>query len=179
MSVPSEESLRDALIATGKRDADAFNALYEQVSPSLFALALRITRHRATAEDVLRDAFVTIWQTAGQFDPAKQDALATLTSTVRSLALDRAAHGMSRPAAIATPIAELERRTLDRLSDDSSGHLLRSALLGLPEGERRVVLLAFLDGSDYEEISLSLDLAPGTISAWIKRALHKLRRTAS
>jgi len=179
MSVASEVSLSDALVATAKRDTQAFSELYERVSPSLFAMALRMTRHRATAEEVLRDAFVSIWETAGKFDPERHDALAFLTFIVRDLALDRAASGMSRPGAIATPIAELERRTLDRLSDDADAHLLRSALRSLPEGERRVLLLAFLDGADYEEISLSLDLAPGTVSVWIKRALHKLRRTAS
>jgi len=55
------------ITAVSRRDRAAFGKLYERVAPKLFAILLRILRNRATAEDVLQDVFLKIWQSAESF----------------------------------------------------------------------------------------------------------------
>jgi RNA polymerase sigma-70 factor (ECF subfamily) len=177
MSAPSDDPLSSKITAVARRETGALLALYEEVSPRLFGLALRITRRRALAEQVLRDAFVAIWQDAPGFDSEQDDALAWIASRTRTRALAALAGSMPRNPPIDTPIEGLDRRTLDRLIDEKPAHLLRSALRSLPDGDRRAVLLAYLDGADYDEISLRLDVAPSSAMSWVRRGLYRLKQT--
>ena len=46
--------------AVANGDRRAFEQLYRLTSPHLFAVALRMLRHRAWAEEILHDCFVTV-----------------------------------------------------------------------------------------------------------------------
>ena len=60
-----------ALAACARGDRHALQRIYEQESRYLLGVALRIVRSRAAAEDVLHDAFVSIWSKAHSFDAAR------------------------------------------------------------------------------------------------------------
>ena len=59
-----------ALQACARGDQYALRAIYERERRWLMAVALRITRRREVAEEVLHDAFLQIWDKAGTFDAA-------------------------------------------------------------------------------------------------------------
>lgn len=176
MSVSNDDPLSGQLVAIAKREDGALATLYEELSPRLFGLALRITRRRAAAEQALRDGFVAIWKQAEDFDPKEDDALGWIAQHIRSHALAALAHTQPRNPPVDSPIEEFDRRTIDRLIDDKNAHLLRSALRSLPEGDRRAVLLAYLDGADYDEISMRLDVAPSSAKTWVRRGLYRLKQ---
>lgn len=64
-SVEQQIGLIDA-IAQG--DQSAFEQLYRLTSPRLFAVALRILRNHARAEEVLHDSFLSVWNRAGNYN---------------------------------------------------------------------------------------------------------------
>ena len=80
---------RALLRAVAARDKDALQQLYARHSAALFALALKILSDRAEAEDVLQEAFVQIWKTAGSFDEDRGKPMGWLIVLTRSRAIDR------------------------------------------------------------------------------------------
>src|SRR5229473_6787155 len=95
MPTPSPASTdRSALLAellarTALADQQAFAELYRLTSPHLYAVALRILREAAPAEEVLQESFVNIWHHAGSYVAAKSQPLTWLTSIVRNRCLDQ------------------------------------------------------------------------------------------
>src|SRR5258707_2864269 len=69
-------------------DQQAFAELYRQTSSHLYAVALRILREPASAEEILQEAYVSIWHHAGTYVAAKSQPLTWLTSIVRNRCLD-------------------------------------------------------------------------------------------
>jgi RNA polymerase sigma-70 factor (ECF subfamily) len=122
----SEDELKPLLRTVAARGADgaaAFERLYRRAAPVLLGIALRITRRRELADEVLHDAFTRIWNGAAQFDP-HGTAVGWLTAIVRNRALDTmATHDVARVdsyhALDDTPEASLDR-LFDWDVDDSA-----------------------------------------------------------
>ena len=77
-----------ALQACARGDQYALRAIYERERRWLMAVALRITRRREVAEEVLHDAFLQIWDKAGTFDAALGSARGWIYTVVRHRALN-------------------------------------------------------------------------------------------
>src|SRR5258708_17582109 len=86
------------LLAVGRGDRDALAALYREVAPHLFALAVRITRQASIAEEVVQDVFVAVARKAQSYDPSRGTAMAWLPPITRHRAPD-----LTPPARRPTP----------------------------------------------------------------------------
>lgn len=168
-------------IARGERDALA--RLYDRFSGPLFGTALRIVRDPAEAQDIVHDAFVTLWDKAASFDTARGSAFAWAVTLVRNRAIDRVRSrrrraellAASAPAdlgyaedAPATSGAEIAHS-----SDQASA--VRAAVAQLPLEQRAALELAFFGGLTQEQIAEKLAAPLGTVKARIRRGLLKLR----
>jgi len=158
-------------------DARALRQLYDRCAPVALALALRILRNRAEAEDALQDAFVEAWKRAGSFDVRRGSATAWVLSIARSRALDRLrARGSADRATTAVaredpsppplPIESAElRQERDRL---------QRALSALPPDQRAVLELAYFEGLTQSEIAARTGHPLGTVKTRCRLALEKL-----
>ena len=158
-------------------DRGAFRHLYELQSPRLYGLALRLMQQPALAADAVHDAFVQVWQRSARFDPARGTAEAWLTSLVRYRAIDilrrrsRERYGYERDDE-PDPSPDM----LQQLGERADGAALHRCLGELEEGQRRVVLLAFMEGLSHSELAARLQAPLGTVKSWVRRALLGLRR---
>ena len=100
-----DRELMELLDRVAMQDDKALKALYDRTSSKLYGLALRIVRERGAAEDVLQEAFVSIWRGAGSYRASLRPPLAWMGLIVRSRALDALSR---RPAARAGLPAELD-----------------------------------------------------------------------
>jgi RNA polymerase sigma-70 factor (ECF subfamily) len=154
-------------------DQNAFRMLYDRQAPRLYAIALRITRQPASAEDAVHDAFVQVWQNAGRYDPARGNPEAWMISLTRYRALDlvrrnaREVTGMELPDE-ADPAPDPLRQAETRV--------LQGCLELLETERRRLVVLAFVDGYSHSELAALFKLPLGTVKSWIRRSLETLRR---
>src|SRR5258706_2797803 len=82
------EQLSELLARCALREQRAFATLYQFSSAKLFAVAVRITRRRDWAEEVLQEAFVNIWNHAAGYNSAKSAPMTWMTAIVRNRALD-------------------------------------------------------------------------------------------
>lgn len=157
---------------------EALHRLYQHESARLMGTAMRITRSRELAQDVLHDSFVRIWQRATTFDPTRGPARAWIHAVVRHRALN-AIRARNRDveldedavAAIPDP-ADPVGALLDRMADHSR---LRGCLDKLDERRRTSILLAYVDGLSHPQIAARQGLPLGTVKAWIRRSLLALK----
>ena len=170
-------TLAPLLSAVAGGDRGALRVIYERQSVRLFGVANAILRDRDAAADALQDAFLKVAQRAGQFDPARGNAEAWLAGIVRYAALDLArARGREvptdDPSLGDTPV---EADALDRIAAQAEGARLRECLSTLEERNRRGIVLAFVHGLSHAQIAARLELPLGTVKAWIRRGLLRLR----
>lgn len=172
-----EDDLDGLLALVAKRDRNALRAVYARQSTRLFGIAMAILRDRSAAADVIQDAFLKVWQRAGQFDPARGPAGAWLGQVVRNAALD-AARARGREVLTDDPSlgdGSVEATALDDLTTAEDGARLRACLGQLEDKPRQGILLAFVHGMSHPEVAERMAQPLGTVKSWIRRGLLSLR----
>lgn len=180
-AMAAEPTLAELLGRVAAQDRVALKAVYDRQSTRLFGVAMAILRDRSAAADVVQDAFLKIWQRAGQFDPARGEATAWLAQVVRNGALD-AARARGREVLTDDPTlgdGAVTDDALDRLSAAQEGARLRDCLQQLEAKNRDGVVLAFVHGLSHPEIAARLGQPLGTVKSWIRRGLLSLRACLS
>lgn len=160
-------------------DRAALQTAYRLTSAKLFGVCLRILQERSEAEDVLQEVYLTVWQKAADFDPARASPMTWLITIARNKAIDRLrAGGRSRrmePIDNVPEIADAAPLADDRLAQGEDNAKLKNCLGGLAANEQSALRGAFFDGNTYEELAVRLSEPLGTIKSRIRRALVKLK----
>ncbi len=166
-----EPDIERLLLSVASRDKDALQQIYVHMGGRLLAIATRMTGRRDLAEEAVQDAFVTIWKSAGKFQPSRGSARAWITTILRRRALDRLR---------ASPWLQRERELPDALQrvarDDTWSLSVRQCMETLAENERKALVLVYLYGLTHAELSNSLETSLGTVKGWVRRGLQSMRR---
>lgn len=169
--------MRRLLQRTAAGAVDAYERLYREASPQLFAICRRILRDHGTAEEVLQEAWVAVWQHADNYDPAKAAPMTWLTTLARNKAIDRLRKRREEPlqdpetfpespATLPGPVQMAQRsRACQRLDD---------CIQELAPERRELIREAFFSGATYKELAERLQVPLGTVKSWIRRSLLQL-----
>ena len=174
-----------ALVNEARPDGSAtaaFRVIYDRHSAPAFSLAYRMVGRRPAAEDVVQEAFVSLWRASERYDGARGSLRTWILGIVRNRAIDglrRATVHDSRRASdegieerfAATDSTEGE--VVQR--DEAAG--VRAALDGLPGDQLKVIELAYFGGFTHTEIAEMLDAPLGTVKGRMRLGLQQLRRT--
>ena len=183
MSLPNQQTdAEDAelLRAVARGDEAAFARVYDRYSAILLGLLLRILRSRAEAEDVLQEVFLQVWQQARSFDPARGRPFTWLVTLSRSRAIDRLRavdsreRAAQRSAEDAPPDAAPQARADEDAIRAERAEAVRDALGELPEEQRQVLVLAYLEGMSQSEIAAAKNQPLGTVKTRTRAGLKKL-----
>jgi RNA polymerase sigma-70 factor (ECF subfamily) len=176
-----EDNYNELLIRCAThRDSDAFKQLYDQTSPRLFSLALGILKNKGMAEDILQESYLKIWNSANTYHQGKGKAITWMATVTRNKCLDKLRSLKSRPQETETVYegVEFAAATLepDELSsvDQGLGQLM-SCLEELQAEQKECILLSYYQGYTHQELSEKMEKPLGTIKAWIRRGLEKIR----
>jgi RNA polymerase sigma factor (sigma-70 family) len=176
--------LADLLARTALADQAAFAELYRLASSHLFAVALRILRERAAAEEVLQDAFISVWHHAASYSAAKSQPMTWLTSIVRNRCLDRLRRRELDTVSLARDEEDEAEFDLPADSPTPAEMLLagadalavRDCVDQLEGGPKQAIALAFFQGLSHRELAQHLRQPLGTVKSWIRRALERLKQ---
>jgi RNA polymerase sigma-70 factor (ECF subfamily) len=166
------------LAAVAKGDEAAFERLYQATRAKLYGAVLRILRRAGPADAVMREAYLEVWSSAGQFDPALASPITWMLAIARNRAVDLVRRTSTTPmeeepeamqAAADTPDPLAEREMSDELKR------LLACMGRLDPERRRLVLLAYYGGSSREELAAAFDQPANTIKTWLRRALFDIR----
>lgn len=160
------------------RDDAALGVVYDRYAGIAFALAYRTLGDRGQAEDVVQEAFLSLWRRAGTFDSERGNLKSWLMTIVRNAAIDRR-RGRFRHEATEQNIDDhAYRLESDDLWGDVernlTGETVREALDVLPASQREVIQLAYFNGLSQSEIAERTGLPLGTIKSRARLGLRKL-----
>lgn len=166
-----------------RQDQAALKNLYDACAGKLYGLALRVVTQRELAEDVLQEAFMSIWRNAPDFNAALSPPMAWMGLIVRSRALDllrrRAAERMHLREDIDDGLADTldgEGPTpQDTALASEQAWALNQCLARLERKQRELVNLAYMRDLSHSELASQLQLPLGTVKTWIRRGLEQLR----
>ena len=180
----NRDVLAELLILCAKGDQRAYETLYRTVSPKLYALSLALLRNEEMAEDVLQDSFIKIWNRAMSYDPAKGSAMTWMTSIVRNRALDLLRSSRLQLEQERADIADLDLPTTEHGPSAASEiyestAAIMACLDQLKDQQKHCILMAYYFGHTHNELAASLQIPLGTIKAWIRRGLERIRECLS
>ncbi|MFJ3668687.1 RNA polymerase sigma factor [Streptomyces sp. NPDC090106] len=164
-------------------DESALADAYEAYGALVRAVAVRVTRSPAAAEDVAQEVFAQLWSRPYAYD-AGRGTLRTWLSVlahrravdwVRGEARHRKDPGADDTALQAIPDAGPgpDETVVDR----ERSLLLHTAVAGLPEHQREVVHLAYFAGRTYRQAAVELGIPEGTAKTRLRTALRSLAET--
>lgn len=181
---PASERDWAALVdAIAAGDQLALHALYGRAHRVVFTLALRITNHRETAEEVTLDVFHEVWRRAGQYDAASGTVLGWIMNQARCRAIDRLRFEQRKKRVQAVDDGSATTAVAsdpeDALAVRQQALPLRNALSSLTAGEREAIETAFFCELTHTEVAARLNQPLGTIKTRLRSGLAKLRRALS
>jgi len=133
---------------------------------------------RATAEEMVQEIFLRLWEHPDRFDQARGSLRSFLVMDAHARCVDRIRSDTRR--------REREERTaraamvsdydLDLEAQDLEvGEQVREVMATLSEAERRAIELAYFGGHTYREVARILDQPEGTVKSRIRTGLTRLR----
>jgi RNA polymerase sigma-70 factor, ECF subfamily len=163
-------------------DARAFEVVFERHGGPAFSLAFRICGSRTKAEDIVQEAFLSIWRSGANYDRARGSVRSWVLGVVHNRSIDAlrrdTARGINRQVedtyAENVPAADLTDVEVERRDD---AERLRSAIGELPDEQKKVIELAYFGGFTHQEIAEMLSLPAGTVKGRMRLGLGKLRIT--
>jgi RNA polymerase sigma-70 factor (ECF subfamily) len=167
-----------ALVHDG--DARAFEVIFDRHSAISFSLAYRMCGRRAMAEDIVQEAFLSLWRSGARYDRARGSVRSWILGAVHNRAIDAFRRESARPTVDievsgvgdAMPAPESTESEVQRRDE---ARQVRKALATLPEDQRQVIELAYFGGFTHSQIAELLSLPPGTVKGRMRLGLTKLR----
>ncbi len=161
-------------------EAGAFEVIFDRHASAAFSLAYRMCGRRAMAEDVVQEAFLSLWRSGARYDHGRGSVRSWVLSVVHNRAIDAFRRDVAKDRrdvpddgiAQLLPAPDLTDREVERRDE---ARQVRGALQQLPPDQRQVIELAYFGGFTHTEIAAMLELPAGTVKGRMRLGLAKLR----
>jgi RNA polymerase sigma factor (sigma-70 family) len=167
---------QDLLRGLQLHEEQAYSYLYDHYSKALFVVIYQIVPQQETAEDILQEVFIKIWQNINSYDTSKGRLYTWMLNIARNQAIDRMRSKEFNKRAKTTELTE----TVYKESVDNQNNMadigLRKTLSILPPDNRRLLELSYFQGYTHEELAKMLNLPLGTVKTRIRTTLIQLRK---
>src|SRR6266480_7550 len=169
----SDELSDEALINALAEGAEwAMEPLYERYNRMLYSLVYRMVADHQVAEDLLQDAFLSVWRRATSYSPQSGSVRSWLISIVHHRTIDylRAVRRRAGLKEVTWEEVELDERTAfpdvwEEALRSVQSEQLRAALMNIPSEQRMVIELAYFQGWTHSEIAEGCEIPLGTVKA--------------
>jgi RNA polymerase sigma factor (sigma-70 family) len=186
---PAQHTLAELMSRVALRDPAAFKQLYDATVCCLLGITVRMLHDRCWAEEVVQEVYVSIWHTAPNYSPHKAQPMTWLMAVARNKALDALRSSRADRQHCVRPTgrdddddsdlpdrADAAAGPLEQLLQAVDAQQLRCCLERLEPPQRQAIALAFYDGLTHAELALHMNQPLGTVKAWVRRGLDRLKR---
>jgi len=182
-AVASDRSDEDLVKDVVARNAAALTTLYTRYAPLVFHIACQ-SLDRASAEEIVQDVFLAVWQKASTYDPARGAFRPWMLQVAHYRIINELRTRSRRPqsvpdddGSILDGIPDQNREPVEEAWRDFQRQAVQSAVRRLPSGQRQALSLAFFEDLTHEQVAETLRLPLGTVKTRIRAAMQKLRLT--
>lgn len=170
----------DALLAARLAAGDdlALAEVIDRLGPAVYGAALRVLGEGSAAQDVVQDVFVELWRHPDRYDPAAGKLRSYLIMLARHRAVDVLRGELRRVARqeLHYRLAPPQRHPspCEMVTSAATADVVRDAVRLLPDGQRRVIELAYFQGLTCREVALAAGIPEGTAKSRLRLALARL-----
>jgi len=180
LAVPDDQEIARRL---KQRDPNAMAELYDKYGGLLYSVILRSVSNQSTAEDLVQETFLRIWNRIHTFDLERGRLEGWMVTIARNRAIDYLRSLRSQPGESGTSLEDLEHSGLFVTRETEAERLTRknavgAALDSLNESQREVLELTHFQGLTQTEIADRLQKPLGTVKSLVRSALKILRTSA-
>lgn len=162
-----------ALVAQD-RDQSAFEEFFSRYARSVYSLMVRQLGDAGWADDVVQEAFISVWRSARTYRPDRGEVVGWLYTIARNAgyqaARRRQAQWLGDPPDRPDPSPTPDDETAAKLE----AFHLHVCIERLPPQEREIIELAYLKGMSQSEIATELHMPLGTVKTRNRAALLHL-----
>lgn len=159
----------------------AMGELFDSTAPALYSLLLKLLRQPLEAREALQDAYIRVWRRAETYSPDKGEPIHWLLGIARYRAYDvlrrhreQKLHLDDDPEALERLVSSLQEPEDSAIEADRLTRL-KEGLDSLPDEQRKALLMAYYHGYSHSEMAARLGVPLGTVKAWVRRGLKRLR----
>lgn len=159
------------------QDSEAFAALYQTYAPRLKSYMMRQGADSGVAEELAQEALLVVWRKAALYTSSKGSASTWIFTIARNLRIDR----LRKERVWQALPDEHEDEEDSGVAPDEAASLserrarVRLSIKQLPDDQREVIALSFMEGLSHSEIAARLDLPLGTVKSRMRLAYQKMR----
>jgi RNA polymerase sigma-70 factor (ECF subfamily) len=158
----------------------AFEVVYERHCGAAFSLAYRMCGKRSIAEEVVQEAFLSLWRSGARYDRTRGSVRTWTLGIVHNRAIDALRRGIVHDRRRASDEGIEERfeapeNTEVEVARRDESREIRAALNDLPREQSQVIELAYFGGFTHTEIAAMLGAPIGTVKGRMRLGLAKMR----
>lgn len=170
-----------------RRETDAMTTLYDRFGRLAYSVILSIVRDGATAEDLVQETFLRVWNRIQGFEPGRDALGPWLLAMARNRAIEHVRSSSSRintsPAPVRHGSWEPDVREQPGLFADAEcavlgtdhARTIRAAVEKLSDRQRQLIEFAYYEGLSQPEMAERLGESPDTVRTELRAALKLLR----
>lgn len=171
---PGARSDTDLLEAIAQHDARALEEIVARHGGWAARFAERLTGNAATAEEVVQDAFLRLWQNAGRWEGRARFST-WFYRVLHNLAIDRLRARPTRFEELDEALPDTRPGPEPLLERERRDARVRAALDRLPERQRTALVLSHYEGLSQAEAAAVLEINEGALESLLSRARARLR----
>ncbi len=172
--MPSPEEIAQLLAGAARRDTAAFERLYHATCAKLYGVILRILRRHDLAADVMEATYVTIWETAVQYD-GRGSAMSWMISLARRRAIDLVRRPDVADSDVEPEVGDAEGPgAMPRREMTEELKRLLTCIGRLEPERQRMLLLAYYGAFSREQLAEKLEMPANLLKASLKRSLSEI-----
>ena len=156
-------------------DQAAFGTLVMRHLPAMLAVARRMLRDDAEAEDVAQEAMLRLWRSSDRLEIGAYGIRPWLRRVVSNLCIDRVRAGRNTTVTDEVPEQPQAARQVAGIEEREAAKRVDAALKSLPERQRLALVLFHYEGLSQIEIGAAMGVSDEAVESLLSRARRSLK----
>jgi RNA polymerase sigma-70 factor, ECF subfamily len=160
------------------RDRAAFARLFDHFAPRVKSFMMRKGSTADQAEDLVQETLIVVWNKAAMFSTDRGSVSTWIFTIARNLRIDRLRRERSQ---LYTDLEDFDAPDLRDGADDALGRLQEDnhvsiALAQIPEEQRQLLILSYVEDVPQSEIATRLNIPLGTVKSRMRLGYQRMRK---
>jgi RNA polymerase sigma-70 factor, ECF subfamily len=161
-----------------RRDREAFARLFDHYAPRVKSFMMRKGASAEQAEDLVQETMISVWSKAGMYVQERGSVTTWIFTIARNLRIDRLRR---EKTSLYTDIDDYDAESDDVAQDDALGRLqedgfVAKALAQIPEEQRQLLILSYVEDLPQSEIAKRLQIPLGTVKSRMRLAYRRMKK---